>query len=119
MTKDIINWTNGFITKSITTRKIFQITQPRRQIPNELLKYAQGACKSPRRLSQVKSDFTGSQNVHRNADMKEICREYVENKKSGKDMSKEGPVWRFSSKHSEQILRRSIAIKRRIPEENK
>lgn len=40
--------------------------------------------------------------MHRNADMKEICREYVENKKSGKDMSKEGPVWRFSSKHSEQ-----------------
>jgi hypothetical protein len=34
--------------------------------------------------------------------MKEIYREYAENKKSGRDMGKDGPVWRFSSKHSEQ-----------------
>ncbi len=46
-------------------------TQPRRHIPNELLKYANAGPKSPRRLSQVKSDLTGPyQNAHRNADMK-------------------------------------------------
>lgn len=27
-----------------------------------------------------------------------MCREYAENKKSGKNMSKDGPVWKFSSK---------------------
>jgi hypothetical protein len=42
-------------------------TQSQKIIPNELLKYANGA-KSPRRLSQVKADF--NQNTHKNADMK-------------------------------------------------
>lgn len=71
-----------------------------------MLKYANTSGKSPRKLSQVKSDLNifqaQNQQPQRNMDIKEICREYAENKKNGKNVYKEAPVWKFSSKHDSE-----------------
>lgn len=34
--------------------------------------------------------------------MKEICREYAENKKNGGNGNKDGPVWKFASKQEDE-----------------
>jgi hypothetical protein len=71
-----------------------------------LLKYVTTPLpRSPKKSSQIKTDFVGLQLQNlapQKMDMKEICREYAENKKNGGNGNKDGPVWKFASKQEDE-----------------
>ena len=67
-------------------------TQPRRKIPNQLLKYVQHTSKSPIQQNP------NSKPLSKMMDMKQICKEYAENKKKGNNVQDNAPIWKFSSR---------------------